>query len=1068
MVQAVATTRATFAWILVFILVSATGFAQIGNVDLTVGKTDESCTGNGSLTFNVSDVPPGASVSYSLFLHPNLVSPFVTLPGNSYGGLSAGTYRVVATVSLNGNSASAFADVVIENTITQLSYSLVGSPAICGDNGQIVVTALTGTAVAYEIISGPETVPLQSSNVFTGLAAGLYEVRVFDACGEGVVQAHTIFSGQAGMTIAVQNPTAVDCDNVSINLSIDEIAAFDIAYPLQVVCTIFPASGEPMIFTQTLTSGTALGTLYSEIVPYSGDVVMSYTIVVTDICGNQQQVSGSVTPTTVHPTVQPFNQTCTSSGAIVRNVIGLILTNAPDDYPGSTPIDLTGSIVDNTVVFPSLPFGVYEFLATGLCGEVFQLSINVQPAQGSTPSVNVFEGCDPGTGSVYIGGAFSQMTLVAAPPAFTTSLPMDVTSFIDAVNGGFVMSGLPPGTYTFSFTDSCGNPFTRSGTVVGFTESFSYQLFEYCGAFDLQISYTSNASGSAALWLQRYNPVTGQWGHPGTGVPYVDGTPPNLTNSRLLNNNALNPNLAYTGKFRVMTSFPSFIQGTAVLTTCTGVVLEFETVGLPKIDQVYSFSCTPGSFDLVVEATGLMPLTYRITSFNGGAVMIDNGTNNIFNGLTAGSYNFQVEDACQNIVNRVFDITEPLSFAITGADLCVGEDGQLSVPGFPFLQYEWVNTANPSAVLSTTATLDFSDFSASDAGQYSVRIWNSDPLSCLDITLFYNLTLPAAPQAGVASPQQICGIPAQLDLLSLLQSPFDTTGQWTTTAPGTITGNIWTPGTVDFGNYTFTYTVTGMCDSASATTTATLMAVPTAPDMTGTYQICEGETLELSIPTVPGVDYVWQGPNGFAFTGNTITIDEASSSAAGTYTVSAQMGSCESVPATLLVEVLPAPVVSIDQICDGAQSVLVASIPGGFLDGDYVFEWSGPNGFNAVGNPANITGAMAGTYTLDVTSESGCVSRLPFEVVQTVCAIPQGVSPNNDGSNDNFDLTGLGVTNLKIFNRYGMTVYEQANYVDQWKGQDYNGNLLPSATYYYLVRLNTGEARTGWVYLMHE
>jgi len=49
-----------------------------------------------------------------------------------------------------------------------------------------------------------------------------------------------------------------------------------------------------------------------------------------------------------------------------------------------------------------------------------------------------------------------------------------------------------------------------------------------------------------------------------------------------------------------------------------------------------------------------------------------------------------------------------------------------------------------------------------------------------------------------------------------------------------------------------------------------------------------------------------------------------------------------------------------------------------------------------------------------------------------------------------------------------MVVFEMNNYVNQWHGQDYNGNLLPTATYYYLVYFTDGSHKTGWVYLNRE
>ena len=64
-----------------------------------------------------------------------------------------------------------------------------------------------------------------------------------------------------------------------------------------------------------------------------------------------------------------------------------------------------------------------------------------------------------------------------------------------------------------------------------------------------------------------------------------------------------------------------------------------------------------------------------------------------------------------------------------------------------------------------------------------------------------------------------------------------------------------------------------------------------------------------------------------------------------------------------------------------------------------------------------------------------------------------------------FDLLGFDCDNLKIFNRYGMVVFEKAHYLNEWHGQDYNNRMLPSATYYYQVVLTNGKIETGWVYL---
>jgi gliding motility-associated-like protein len=54
---------------------------------------------------------------------------------------------------------------------------------------------------------------------------------------------------------------------------------------------------------------------------------------------------------------------------------------------------------------------------------------------------------------------------------------------------------------------------------------------------------------------------------------------------------------------------------------------------------------------------------------------------------------------------------------------------------------------------------------------------------------------------------------------------------------------------------------------------------------------------------------------------------------------------------------------------------------------------------------------------------------------------------------------------VKIYNRYGILIFEKENYTNEWKGYDKNKQLLPTGTYYYLITLEYGEAKSGWVYL---
>jgi gliding motility-associated-like protein len=117
------------------------------------------------------------------------------------------------------------------------------------------------------------------------------------------------------------------------------------------------------------------------------------------------------------------------------------------------------------------------------------------------------------------------------------------------------------------------------------------------------------------------------------------------------------------------------------------------------------------------------------------------------------------------------------------------------------------------------------------------------------------------------------------------------------------------------------------------------------------------------------------------------------------------------------------------------------------------------------GSTPSVTVSGAGTYTLTVTV-SGCDGSAPFVAGSTSCTIQKGISANNDGLNDFFDLEGFNVSRLEIFNRYGTKVYERRNYVNEWKGQSDKGDELPDGTYYYVIERRDGEpTKTGWIYI---
>ncbi|MFN7419876.1 MAG: gliding motility-associated C-terminal domain-containing protein [Flavobacterium sp.] len=242
----------------------------------------------------------------------------------------------------------------------------------------------------------------------------------------------------------------------------------------------------------------------------------------------------------------------------------------------------------------------------------------------------------------------------------------------------------------------------------------------------------------------------------------------------------------------------------------------------------------------------------------------------------------------------------------------------------------------------------------------------------------------------------------------------------------------------------------GQCAlTTSLTITVNALVVPTFDAIA---PICAGDILmELSTISDNGISGTWS--------------PALNNTATTTYTFTPSIGQCASV-ITQTIVVVPDPQLIIQGDCEGEEYVLrVLPAPqNGSVSWFYDSVGSNPI---FLGNTTFIVADQIGTYTA-VYNNSSCEKQYTFFVENNYCKIPKGVSANNDGLNDTFDLSNLKVKYLKIFNRYGTVVYEKANYIDEWDGKSMQGNRLPDGTYYYYIEFMNNKAKTGWVYLTQE
>jgi gliding motility-associated-like protein len=155
-----------------------------------------------------------------------------------------------------------------------------------------------------------------------------------------------------------------------------------------------------------------------------------------------------------------------------------------------------------------------------------------------------------------------------------------------------------------------------------------------------------------------------------------------------------------------------------------------------------------------------------------------------------------------------------------------------------------------------------------------------------------------------------------------------------------------------------------------------------------------------------------------------------------------------------------------DQSIDVANTVFAASTPA-YGSGLWIIQ--NPGSTIAIpGDPLSaVTNLVVGSNTFTWSVTNGTCPPANDDVVITVndVILPEGISPNGDGLNDVWVIGGISTlkNELRIFNRWGETVYETENYQNDWAGTKSNGNELPNDTYFFVLKVEGYEDFTGYI-----
>jgi gliding motility-associated-like protein len=283
--------------------------------------------------------------------------------------------------------------------------------------------------------------------------------------------------------------------------------------------------------------------------------------------------------------------------------------------------------------------------------------------------------------------------------------------------------------------------------------------------------------------------------------------------------------------------------------------------------------------------------------------------------------------------------------------------------------------------------------------------------------------------------------------------------QWT---PNTFISNTSVFNPYVYPPNTTTYTVIGTDANSCKNTDQILVSVFTIPTLSDTT-ICIGDSLQLNVSGPINATYTWSPTTNLSnpnianpYTNTTTTI---------TYTVIVQnvSGCMDTSSITITAVDKPTADFTIESLlsCDG---ILVNFNNQSLFGNTYLWNF-GDGQQSTLVNPSHVFNYGTSIITiLTATSINGCTDSYSLPIINgnfedLFNLTPATVfTPNRDGFNDLFRLDlpkDMGTcTNVQIFNRWGMLVFEAINQNIGWDGRTTTGTEVPAGTYFYIVEVN--------------
>ena len=317
------------------------------------------------------------------------------------------------------------------------------------------------------------------------------------------------------------------------------------------------------------------------------------------------------------------------------------------------------------------------------------------------------------------------------------------------------VNDMPVGTYTYQYTDICGNTYTATGELI--EDKYTITWEEGCTP-KVKGTLQSTPKYRTFYQVERFNEATGQW-----VTAASNGNPLPILGNHGASEAVVTTNTQ--GKFRVIRK----IVNANGLADCIQVISEKEYKGNLQQPKIVNFRCVGNKYHVaLVPKGGTPPYIYTLVSqqktgeTNPTILNRPGDDENFFLDIdgadTNTRYVFKVTDACNRAetVDWIVSNYQPLQIEADKTSYCNGQKATLSVPYLGSkIVVKWYRADNPTALLHTGTSYTINSLTNDDFdNKYIVKLESTHSANvntCISANpIEYTFVRPANVPAPVA------------------------------------------------------------------------------------------------------------------------------------------------------------------------------------------------------------------------------------------------------------------------------------------------------------------------------